>query len=58
VGWVRAANDIDRIDAACLFLADAKIRSAPERSTRAAMPGYFASNALPSRSEVASSSAV
>jgi hypothetical protein len=23
VGWVRAANDIDCIDTACLFLADA-----------------------------------
>src|SRR5919204_4801842 len=35
-----------------------KIRSPPERSTRRAMPGYFASNAFPTRSATGRSTAV
>jgi len=55
---VGRVGDVDRVDAAALLLRDPlEIRSAPERSTRTATPGYLASKALASRSATLSSSA-
>jgi hypothetical protein len=56
---ISAVGNVDRFDAARLLLGDAleNPRSAPERSTRTAMPGYLASNVLASRSPTFSSSA-
>jgi hypothetical protein len=51
-------GDVDSVNAAALLLRDAlKDTSAPERSTRTAMPGYFASNVRANFSAVLSSSA-
>jgi hypothetical protein len=57
VRGVGAVGNVDRIALACSWAMRWKIRSAPERSTRTAMPGYLASNVLASRSATFSSSA-
>jgi len=45
---VCAADDIDFMDPNLLFFADALEHAlAPDRFTRTAIPGYFASNILP-----------
>ena len=57
-GWIApaTATAVMRLD--CSWAIRWKIRSAPERSMRTAMPGYLASNTLPNRSATLSSIAV